>query len=292
MPNLNIIYLVIGTCCIGLAPIFVKMCHLSPSLIGFYRCGIAGLALLAYQLILKKPFPKDRRFYLITTLSGIFFAADLFVWHRSVHLLGPGMSTILGNTQVFYLLIIGYFLHKESLSLKKILIFIFAFFGTILIINGQMEFFSRDNFLWGTFFGLATGLCYSLYTTSIKQAYVTRFEPKPIQIITFVSISTAFWIYGLSFFDKNYPRSFQDNWQPLIGLAFICQIIGWGLITKAIKFVPLSVSGLIILLQPLIAKTLGVFIFNEPTSILEFMGTCILFTCIYFGSRPEVPKNK
>lgn len=202
------------------------------------------------------------------------------------------MSTILGNTQVFYLLIIGYFLHKESLSLKKILIFIFAFFGTILIINGQMEFFSRDNFLWGTFFGLATGLCYSLYTTSIKQAYVTRFEPKPIQIITFVSISTAFWIYGLSFFDKNYPRSFQDNWQPLIGLAFICQIIGWNSLPRPLNLYLFRFQDSLFCCSRLLLKHLEYsFLMNLP---LFWNSWELVFYLLAFilALGQEVPKNK
>src|SRR3546814_9021646 len=31
------------------------------------------------------------------------FAADLWLWHRSILLVGPGLATLLGNAQVFFM---------------------------------------------------------------------------------------------------------------------------------------------------------------------------------------------
>ncbi len=300
--NSSIISLILGTICIGLAPIFVKdlTSSLSPSMIGALRCGIAGAILLIYQILRKvisqQPFIRDKRFYTMTCIIGLFFAMDLFVWHRSVHLIGAGMSTILGNTQVFYLLILGLFLYQERVSTKKLLVFFFAFFGVFLILKGQIEFYTDEDFFWGVLFGLATGLCYSLYTTSIKKTTNMQFKQSvnSLQIITFSSLVTGFLLALASLFEVQNITSISSVIGPVLGLAIVCQIIGWSLISFGLKTAPLSISGLIILMQPVIAKILSVAIFNEPFSKLELIGAAILLTCIYFGTqvaRPHKIKN-
>ncbi|MFG1485256.1 DMT family transporter [Halobacteriovorax sp. RZ-2] len=297
--NTSVISLILGTICIGLAPIFVKNLtgDLSPSMIGALRCGIAGSILLIYQLLIKKNYIKDKRFYTMTAVIGFCFAMDLFVWHRSVHLIGAGMSTILGNTQVFYLLVFGLILYKEKITIKKLLVFFFAFFGVFLILKGQVEFYQSEEFFWGVLFGLTTGLCYSLYTTSIKKTSLMSFKTKitALEIITYSSLVTGALLFLSAQFEQGYKGLSFSHLPSVLGLAILCQIIGWSLISYGLKSAPLSVSGLIILLQPVIAKTLSIFLFNEPFSSLEIIGASILLTCIYLGthlSRPKKPKPK
>ncbi|MFG1482048.1 DMT family transporter, partial [Halobacteriovorax sp. HFRX-1_3] len=297
--NTSVISLILGTICIGLAPIFVKNLtgDLSPSMIGALRCGIAGSILLIYQLLIKKNYIKDKRFYTMTAVIGFCFAMDLFVWHRSVHLIGAGMSTILGNTQVFYLLVFGLILYKEKITIKKLLVFLFAFFGVFLILKGQVEFYQSEEFFWGVLFGLTTGLCYSLYTTSIKKTSLMSFKTKitALEIITYSSLVTGALLFLSAQFEQGYKGLSFSHLPSVLGLAILCQIIGWSLISYGLKSAPLSVSGLIILLQPVIAKTLSIFLFNEPFSSLEIIGASILLTCIYLGthlSRPKKPKPK
>lgn len=287
--NKSILSLILGTVCIGLAPIFVKSLSdsLSPSLIGAYRCSIAAVILLVYQVGIKRHIIKDLRFYTMTLIIGTSFAMDLFVWHRSVHLIGAGMATILGNTQVFYLLILGLVFYKEKITTTKLIVFLCAFFGVFLILRGQMDFYPSQDFFWGVLFGLTTGLCYSAYTTSIKRTATMHFKTKisPLDIVTYSSLVTGGLLFISSTFEARSSLGLSDVLGPVLGLAILCQIIGWGLISHGLKEAPLSISGLIILLQPVIAKTLGIAIFNEPFSLLEVIGATILLTCIYTGTQ-------
>jgi len=283
-----VIALIIGTFIIGIAPLLVRYCDSAPSLIGFYRCGIAALILLIFGFLRKHKLPKDRRFYLITFLAGFFFACDLFVWHRSVYLIGPGLSTILGNTQVFYLLLFGFVLYQEKITLKLVGLFLEAFLGILLILNGQVSFFEREIFFRGAALGLLTGLFYALYTSTIKRANTHIKDTTPFQIITFVSLFTALWSYLFSMVElEGYNRSFTDNWIPLLTLAILCQIGGWGLISTGLKKVPLAISGLVLLIQPFTAKTLSILIFDEPYSTAELLGSILLFSCIYLATRSK-----
>ena len=39
--------------------------------------------------------------------AGVFFSLDLWFWHRSIIYIGPGLSTLLANFQVFILMLVG-----------------------------------------------------------------------------------------------------------------------------------------------------------------------------------------
>src|SRR3546814_5748795 len=47
-------------------------------------------------------------------VTGVFFAADLWLWHRSILLVGPGLATLLGNAQVFFMALAGVLLSSEE----------------------------------------------------------------------------------------------------------------------------------------------------------------------------------
>ena len=112
--------LFLGGVCIGFAPIFVRLVTLGPTPIGAYRCGFAALLLFIYIFATSKLKIKNWSWKIWGLLlqAGAIFALDLFVWHRSVIYSGAGLATILGNTQVFYVTLVGVLFHKEKLTPK------------------------------------------------------------------------------------------------------------------------------------------------------------------------------
>ena len=52
--------------------------------------------------------------------AGILFAADLFCWHQSIYFVGPGLSTLLGNFQVFLVALAGFILFSEKIRYLRI----------------------------------------------------------------------------------------------------------------------------------------------------------------------------
>jgi len=140
------VQLLLGAFCIGLAPIFVKLIHLGPTVIGFYRCSIAGALLLPFFIHHKisrkeKSAPSNPTlFWIIMVLTGLVFAIDLSVWHRSVIYAGAGLSTILANTQVFYLALLGVLFLNEKITPRFVLAVILACAGIVLLVkNAQFN---------------------------------------------------------------------------------------------------------------------------------------------------------
>src|ERR1039458_1209916 len=91
----------LGAMTMAFSSILVRLSHASPSTAAIFRCAYAlpVLGLLAWL--------EDRRYgrrsweaRRVAVFSGLFFAADLIMWHHSIEDVGAGLATVLANIQV------------------------------------------------------------------------------------------------------------------------------------------------------------------------------------------------
>ena len=133
--------LVVAVAIIGFSPALAKslgLHNMGPFAIGFWRNGIGGLLLFSIALFQKKSFVLNRYLFKWALIAAIFFALDLSVWHRAVIYAGSGISTVIGNMQVFVTSALGYFLFREKLSLRFVISAISAILGVIML-TGMLD---------------------------------------------------------------------------------------------------------------------------------------------------------
>src|SRR5438067_7526976 len=90
----------LGAVAIAFSSILVRLSHASPSTAAIFRCAYALpvlglLAGLEDRRLGARPWP-ERRFAIA---AGVFFAADLILWHHSISDIGAGLATVLANVQ-------------------------------------------------------------------------------------------------------------------------------------------------------------------------------------------------
>ena len=66
-------------------------------------------------------------------IGGVFFAADLVLWHYSIEYVGAGLATVLGNTQVVLVGLLAWLLFRERPSRNSLLAIPVAMVGIVLI---------------------------------------------------------------------------------------------------------------------------------------------------------------
>jgi uncharacterized membrane protein len=140
--TLGILQLTAGATMISFSAVFVKLAHVEPTMAGFYRMLFGGLILLAIVW-----FRGERLYYglqnlLMVLLCSLFFALDLTFWHRSIHYVGPGLSTLLANFQVFFLAAFGIITLGEKPRLNLLISIPLAMVGLYLIVGlnwGDLE---------------------------------------------------------------------------------------------------------------------------------------------------------
>ena len=104
--------------------------------------------------------------YLI--LASIFFALDLWFWHRSILYIGPGMSTLIANFQIFIIPLLSYFIFNLVPNRYQILAIFLGAVGLYLTL-GYGGNFSSENIRLGLIFGILTAFAYSAYILSLKK---------------------------------------------------------------------------------------------------------------------------
>ena len=280
--------LAFGGVCISFAPIFVKMIDtnlLGPTAIAFWRTLIGAGILFLIASIKRQSLILPKEAMLFAILAGFIFCCDLFVWHKSILFAGAGIATILGNTQVFWMALIGVVFFQEKLSPLYLLSVFSAFIGVVLLVGiGSIENFSKE-YILGIMFGLMTGIFYSGYITSIKKAGHTTKAFSFITLIAWASLFSALFL-GIAMLFESDPIMPSDSytWFALFGVALVAQSIGWYVISISLPKLRASQSGMILLLQPTLATIWGAMFFNERLLLLQVIGALITIMAIYFGS--------
>ena len=92
-----------GAAMISFAPVFVRLTSVPPTSSAFYRTLFGGVMLLAVLHYRGERLWSGAGAFLALFGAGLFFALDLWAWHRSIWFVGPGLATLLANFQVFCL---------------------------------------------------------------------------------------------------------------------------------------------------------------------------------------------
>jgi len=288
VPINPLLLLIFGAVCISFAPVFVKLVgaeRLGPTAMGFWRTLFGGLILFGIASAQGRRLILSRRLYVFSLLAGFIFFLDLFFWHRSVIYIGAGMSTILGNTQVFMTAVISFLIFKERPLLRFWLSAISAIVGVTLLVGlATKEVVFTEQYTRGVVFGLATGIVYAHYLITMRWASHREAAPDILVFMAWTSIFSAFFL-GVSAAIESAPAIPPDtaSWLYLISLGLVAQGLGWWAITTSLAKTVASRAGLVLLLQPTLAMVWGVVMFSEQFTLTQGMGAVITLTAIYFG---------
>ena len=125
-----------GAMMISFSAVFVRLVDTGPTVSGFYRVAIGAAVLLIYLFV------RDRQLLLsdkwvrwLLVLAALFFAADLWVWHRSILAVGPGLSTLLGNLQVVLVPVVAWALFAERLGKYQLMAIPVALAGLAMMLG-------------------------------------------------------------------------------------------------------------------------------------------------------------
>ena len=163
--------LIVGAVLISFSGVWVETAHVPPTVSAFYRLFFGCLFLIPASIIRREFAVKSLKKYLIATLSGLFFALDLYCWHKSIHYIGPGLATILGNFQVFGLTLVGILFFREKLRIVFVLSLPLAMLGLYLIICINWDILGSE-YKTGIYYGLATAACYIGYLLTLDRKSV------------------------------------------------------------------------------------------------------------------------
>jgi drug/metabolite transporter (DMT)-like permease len=290
--RLAVAALVAGAIGIAMAAIFVRLREEGFGLAAtaFWRLALAWPFFLALHLhgasrrdaAAHRLRTRDR---LLLLIPGVFFAADLAVWHWSINLTTVANATLFANCAPIMVSIVAWLWLKERLTPVFPLGLLLALCGVVLVVRSSAGGEEHAS-VTGDLLGLLTAVFYASYQLSVKKAR-GRFSTSAIMAYAIPAACLVLLIVSLACGEVIIPRT-ADGWLVLMGLAVVCQILGQGLIAFALAHLPASFSSVSLLVQPIAAAVFAWLLLSESLGVLQAWGGALVLGGIVLarmGSR-------
>ncbi|MCC6617512.1 MAG: DMT family transporter [Chloroflexi bacterium] len=262
----------LGALTIAFSAIFVRLADVSPSTAAVFRCAYAlpPLALLAWAER-RRYGPRAGAEIRLAWIAGIFFAIDLVLWHHTIGLLGAGLATVLGNTQVVMVPLAAWLLMGERPGARVAAAVPLVMIGVILIsgLLGQGAYGSDP--LLGVAFGIGTGASYAAFLLVQRQANADHRRPASPLFDATASAAIVALLIGLPLGEIDLAPSWPAHgW--LIALGLLVQVVGWLLISTGLPRLPAAITSVLLTIQPVASVLLGIWLLSETPSALQLVG--------------------
>lgn len=282
----HIFIIIFAICCLASGGVFVRISETGPVMSGAYR-SILAVPFLFISLTLEA---SDKTLVdrlkvinisdiLKLVLAGVFLALDLCCWNISFMYTTLAESNLLANLVPFIIAPISYFFLKEVISAKIIIPAIGALCGLyFLMLYGKSISISHVH---GNILALFTAFFYAMFIFTSKSL---RNKYSATLIMIYVSITCFIILSTVAFFRHEIliPTSYKGV-TILLVLAVTSQIGGQTLLAYSIKYLPLKLSTIFILLQPVIATLYAWLIFREVLDWNQIVGGIIIMISIFYA---------
>jgi drug/metabolite transporter (DMT)-like permease len=257
----------------------------SPSTASAYRC----LLVVPFLVVLARsedravgPRPWAVRRWAL--LAGVFFAADLILFHHSIGLMGAGLATVMSNLQVVIVLVVTWIVLRERPTRPQLVGVPLALAGVVLIsgvLGGAV--YGRDPQA-GVLVGLLVAASYAAYLMLIRKGRDRTHVAGPILDAT-IACGVSSVLAGLAVGDfQVWPGAASMGWLFLMGLG--SQLAAGLLVAIALPRLPAVTTSLLLLVQPMLSVLLAMLLVDERPSPGQLAGVGLLLLGVTLGSLP------
>ena len=276
----------LGAVTIAFSSILVRLSHASPSTAAIFRCAFAlpVLGLLAWL--------EDRRFGArpwaerrVAIGAGVFFAADLILWHHSIGDVGAGLATVLANIQVVLVPLVAWVVLMERPGRRVIAALPIALCG-VLLISGVLQHGAYGRAPGrGALFGIGAGVAYVGFLLLLRRGGSDlRRVAGPLFDATATGAALAVLV-GLIIGDADLLPGWPGvGW--LLVLALTSQVVGWLLITTSLPRLPAAITSVTLTVQPVGSVALAALILSEAPSALQLVGVAVVLGAVITATAP------
>ena len=266
---------ILGVAIISFSGILILLADVAPSAAAFYRTAYALPVLVLCRHYVRSRDHRTRRDHLLAFLAGVLLAIDLGFWHRSIALIGAGLSTVLANVQVVFVGVAAWLMHRERPNRWAFAMIPLVFLGASLISGlGSTGTYGTDP-LAGTLFGLLAALTYAAFLLLFR-ASNRRLSPVAGPLLDATAGAACAGLV-LALLDGGLWHDIgwsAHGW--LIVLALFPHVIGWSLIAGALPRLPALETSVLLLLQPAMTVLWAVLFFGERLSIVQWSGAAVV----------------
>lgn len=249
--------------------------------ITFAKVGISLVLVFIFIKVIGKKIEKIRSvkdiglFFLSGSIGYLMYG---LTYAKAVAYIPISAAVVLVYTAPIIVMVCSVFLFHERLTIKKIICLVLVVCGCFLVQEIKI---GKDFSTKGILLGIASGICYAVYTLANKYLL----EKYDVYSISFYNFLFAFiLIFILT--DKTqifYKICYSDikTLVYLILFSMACGGVSHTLYVKALEYLEASKASIITIIEPFTASVLGMVLFHETSSIGKAIGLAmILFALV------------
>ncbi|CAA7621207.1 conserved membrane hypothetical protein [Magnetospirillum sp. LM-5] len=275
--------LIFGACCIGFAPILVRLSEVGPVATGFHRL-LWSLPVFALVVAWSRArVPVDRTAWAGMAASGLFFAADLTVWHLGIWLTTIANATLFSNTAPVFVAIGAWLVWGQAPNRRFLAALVVAMAGAALLVGSSFR-LSLDR-VAGDGLSLLSGAFYGAYILSVGRLRA-RLSMPLVMLAGGAAGSVLAFAAALALGESVWPETAR-GWAVVVGLALLGQVAGQGLIAWGLAHVPSTLGAVVLLVQPVVAAAIAWTLFGERLGAMELTGGMVVLFGIHLARRSQ-----
>ncbi|KQN35629.1 permease [Sphingomonas sp. Leaf407] len=274
VPRRAVLAVIVANVALAFGPWFVRLADTGPVAAAFWRILLAlPVLLVAAAWANPRAMTRAGSLWLPILIAGLAFAVDLGSWHIGIRRTTLANATLFGNCAVLIFPLYGFLAMRQWPTRVQGAALLLAAVGGGLLIGRSAELSSRH--LAGDLFCLLAGVLYAVYF--IVMAGVRR-SVAPLPALALSSIAGVLPLLGFALLlgEPIWP----GTWSPLLLLALVSQIAGQGLMIYALGALTPLVVGLALLVQPLVAATIGWLAYGERLTATDAIGAALVATAL------------
>ena len=280
--------LFLGAVLISFSGIIVKLSELGPTATGFHRMFLSlpvfWLWMAGETRTRRGSLPESRSDWSLLVFCGIALAADLVVWHWSLHMTSVANATLLGNTAPIFVTLAGWLLFGQRFSPLFLLGLALGILGVVLLVGVSLDKGERP-FL-GDLLGIMAGAFYAAYLMLVARLR-GRFSTATVMgisgVVTCVALLPVVYLSG----EGLTPHSIH-GWVLLFALAWLSQILGQSAITWSLAHLPTAFGVLSLLVNPVAAALFAWPLLGEAIGPIQGLGGAIVLGGIFLARQGSI----
>lgn len=274
--------LVLANVALAFGPWFVRLADVGPVSAAFWRIALAVPFLAALAIASgARPARLPRGLVVLLIVSGVAFAGDLGSWHLGIVRTTLANATLFGNCAILIYPLYGFLVARAWPTRGQAVALALAAAGAALLLGRSYQLDPRN--LAGDLLCILAGLLYTLYIAMMARIRV-RMAPLPTIALASATSVLPLLLYAWALGETILPH----HWTPLIALALVSQVIGQGLMIFAIGQLSPLVVGIALLIQPIVAGTIGWIAYGERLHGADWVGVALVAAALVLVRRGEV----
>lgn len=266
---------VLGVAGLSFAAIFVRLADVSPNTAATFRGLYALPFLAALWWTVRRRDTRPASLRMRAALAGVLLALDFTFWHRSIALIGAGLATVLVSTQVLFVALLAWLVHRERPTPMALALVPVVVAGVALSSGvGRGDAYGEAP-LTGALMGVAAGLAYAGFILVLRAANRVGQHPAGPLLDATLGMTAGALLFGLA----DPGLDFTIHWPAhawLLALAIIVQVAGWLCLAVALPRLPALQTSVLILLQPVGTVAWAWILFGEHLSPLQWLGALMV----------------